>query len=58
VCAQKGKGKRYRRELNDPYSGIDKKPENKKPPKQTADAGPINAVFTADEETEVGLCTS
>jgi hypothetical protein len=52
VYAQKGKGKRYRRELNDPYSGAESKPETKKPPKQTADNGPVNAVFTADEETE------
>ena len=38
--------------MSDPYAGVEKSTENKKPPKQTADDGPINAVFTADEETE------
>ena len=52
VLAQKGKGKRYRREMNDPYAGAEKDPAKKKPPKQTAEAGPINAVFSDDEETE------
>ena len=52
VCASKGRGARYRQDgggarSDDPYNV-----ERSAPPPPTAESGPLNAVFAADDATE------